>query len=397
MTRLALIIIVLFSVIGSGFCQSVNSDRQGNFSELYKKAVNALSTNLEGADVYTIDAIRVASDQELWKAYFLQGLICKKRNEYKRSIVFYKKALGFAQDDLQRVYTNNNIANSYFELGELKKAMSYCVAILKRAKKVGYDRGYNALGIMAKVYAKKQQIDSARYYFARAIALIPDAHDQDGQVTAGFVAAKAQMYSDIAQYDKAVMLFQQAVNIQKTSYDRCEAYLGIAKCFLMQKKYSKTQEYLNKAYKLQGERLYCQVQVLRLRLTLERERGHLKGVEAICKTLASLASNNAIARDKVLYSGIQRQIQRELLYVAEVRGYKIERILFSVIMILPLSLLVYLLFRFKRKNRFKSYQDSKVSQMVVIKSLTDEATLKNIDNQLNELRSNGLLGGGNIT
>lgn len=118
--------------VNTGLSQGLES--QEEFLELYNKAVDSLNTDLESADVYAVEAIRVAGKRNLWKAYFLKGLVCKKRNEYKQSIVFYERALNFTRDNLQRVYVINNIANSYFEMGKLVKAMRYCNYVLKEGQ-----------------------------------------------------------------------------------------------------------------------------------------------------------------------------------------------------------------------------------------------------------------------
>jgi len=353
---------------------------------MYEKASKALKTNLDSADIYAVKALRLASDKEVWKAYFLQGLISKKRKEYNRSINLYKLSIKYTPNASNKLYVFNNLANVFFESGQYEKAEPFANKVKMHREKTKHPYLYNSLGVLAKIHAKKGRLDSAKYYFAKAISLIPYDHDRDGQTTAGFVVAKADMYCDAAQYDAAIVLYQQAVDLQKTPYDRCETHLSIAKCLLLQGKYRKVKEYLDKAYKLQGDYLRCQVQVLRLRLDLEYKMKKLREVEATCETLASLVDNSSITQDKELYNDIQRQIQRKLLYVAKARGNKVNRILFVIVMLIPVTLLARLLLRKKSPKNHKNVSNN----LTVIKHLNnDEALLKELNNVIDDFNLNG--------
>lgn len=379
MIRLTTIALSLtLCIISVSFSQSVRVRGQKKFKNLCIKANELMSSDLDSAYYCIEKATVIAKGAQFWDAYFLKGLIQYQKREYNNSVSSYTVALDYAKKSLV-LYTKTNIANSLYEAGRLNEAKRLAEHVAKHDTS---PYKYNILGVLAKIHGKQGRLDSSEYFFSKAINEIPQAHDKNGKVTAGFLVAQADMYTSFGKVNIAINMYKRSLNLQQTPYEYCEVYVNLAKCLLLRKNYKKARVYLERAFELKKMPQHCKVKALQVRLELEYELERYEKMRATCQALGSLIGTANISND--LRNEVAALIQKRLASVIETKDSQINRVVFGVVMLLPLSLLIRLLFSL-RKGR------QSAGKITVVKNLADEVALKKIHDDLNDVRLNGLL------
>ena len=354
-TSTLFLLILTLSMIKVSFSQSASEKSERAFYDLCHKANRLMESDLDSAYYYAEKATTIAEGARFWDAYFLKGLILFNKKEYSSSINSYKIALSYAKPDLI-LYTQTNIANTLYEAGYLDKAKalaSYVVSVDSS------DYKYNAIGILAKIHGKLNQLDSSEYFFSKAINTIPESHNKNGQITAGFLVAQADMYSSFGKLDTAISMYKESLILQQIPYKHCEVQVSLAKCFFLKKRYKDSQKYLERVFDLKKIPLYCHVKALQVKLEMEHELREYKKVRATCQALSSLMSTTNVG--KKLRAEVAGQIQEKLIFLVDTKDKYLNRVVFALIVFLPLTLLVRLLFKLTSGVKEVNSKDLRIS------------------------------------
>lgn len=321
-TSALLSLTALFISISVSFCQSVRVEPQENFSELYKKASNALYNDLDRATFYATKALLKSPQDRIWRVNFLQALIYKKKKEYNQSVNFYKLAIENANTLMDSMYTSNNLANVYYEMGLHEESYKIAWKVVKYYEKIKYSRIYDTYGIIGKIYAKKDRLDSAKFFLNQAMINIPTAHDEDKQVTAGFLEAKANIYKDFDKYDIAIDTYKQAIKLQKTGYKKCEYLINLAECYAMQNDSVQAKKLLAKAAPLLGAHLHNQASHIRVTSFFSNQ---LDSLRSKINSLITANEQHLTKKDLKVYTDIRDKIQQKRQVITQTEKLRAER------------------------------------------------------------------------
>lgn len=306
-----LIITLVFSMflpVRAIHAQSVSE----SFNFFYNKATHLLNKNLDSAYVCATQSLGIASKKQRWAGYFLLGLVHKKKKQYHQSILLYQQAIELANEQKDKLYMYNNLANVLFEAGILDQAKEYIQKVKVYREQVKHTYLYNTYGIIAKVHSKRNNLDSAKYYFSKAVKAIPHAHKPN--VMGGFLSAQGDMYARFGFANKATALHNQSLAYEKKPYKRAETYTKLAELLTKAKNYSKAKALLTLALK-ESKELYIQTQVLKLIAENHYQQGNqdkLKVTYTRLKALLSENRNKLLGDDRVHYFGIQDDIHAKL-------------------------------------------------------------------------------------
>jgi len=324
---------------GITLAQNASNQSKKDFDFYYDQARKQVQNSVEDAEMSMMEAFGYAKTYtQKYKAYFMMGYISYQKKEHAKCIKFYKKALQFTNNLGTEVYVKNNIANNYLAINDLKQASKYVLEIIKVSKRTNYNRLYNTIGVLAKIHAKQDRLDSAKFFLNQAMAAIPKSHDKDKQVTAGFLEAKANMYKDFSQYDTAIAIYQQAINLQKAPYKKCEYLIGIAECHAKQNNITEAKKILADAAPLLGKHLHNQAQHIRISALL----GY-NDLDSLHKKINLLISDNEqklSKKDMKAYTDIRDKIQdKRQIKVEKKANLRLAALLiFSFIFLVTLGL-----------------------------------------------------------
>ena len=140
--------------------------------------------NYTNSEKFITKALPIATSlkdfQKLSVLYNRLGSLQKKRNEYKKALYSYEKALKLAQaNHLQKEICDiqTNLALLFWVTGDVKSAKSKLLSNILSAKKIKYNRGlayiYNGLG----VFLLQKNKDSSLYYYKKSY-LLADSIEQ---------------------------------------------------------------------------------------------------------------------------------------------------------------------------------------------------------------------------
>lgn len=242
--KLTLVPLLCICIVRAAFCQSVTQSEKKTFGFFYNKASQQLNQNLDSAYIYATKALDVAYYNQRWSAYFLLGLIAKKKKQHSESIILYKRAIELTKEKSNKLYIQSNLANDYFEQGLYKQSLYYARLVLAKTQGKNKQYLYNTYGIIAKCHSKQDAIDSAKHYFAKAIAAIPPTHTK---VMGGFLAAKGDMYAENGKTTEALRLYKQSLEHETKPYVRAETCLKIAEAHTKAKRYARAKPYITQA------------------------------------------------------------------------------------------------------------------------------------------------------
>mgnify|MGYP001039225178 FL=1 len=207
--------LLLSAIFSATFAQGVGVREQKKFDTFYEKVKECLQSDLDSAYVIALQSVVLASSRkEKYKAYYILGYICNQRKRYIKSIGYYKKALGFA--DNNQVYSlKNNLADNYCEAGSLDSSLSLTREVRLYREKHHHKKLYLSYGTIGKIFSQKGEIDSAVFYFDKAIRLA--LRHQQGKITShvsGLLVAKAKAYKDVGLVEQAIEAYKQSLNYE---------------------------------------------------------------------------------------------------------------------------------------------------------------------------------------
>jgi len=320
------ITLALLLSINVGFSQST---RLEEFEKLHKEALKCLKRDVDSSYTIAIKASVLATGKQHYKINYLLGYISNMRKWFSKSIAYYKKAAEFANkhqlNDLQ-----SNIADNFFELGKYDEALSSAKEAVRYSKKTKDKYIYYTYGILAKVFAEQKRLDSARYYFDKAIRMIPKKQEGNG-VKSGFLVSKADMYKKNNLIDSAIVLYKKSLNYDHPPYKRCETLVNIGETFLEKKEVVQAQAYLNAAKALGVNHLFCSIRILSLEASIYHSEGKFGVAEELFVRLDSILKVNRsilMEEDLKLFLSIKDSVQKNILDMynkteikAEVRGW----------------------------------------------------------------------------
>ncbi|OJJ16704.1 hypothetical protein BKI52_32885 [marine bacterium AO1-C] len=365
-------LITLILSVNTTVAQNASAQPKESFDFYYNKASKSLNSDLDSAYTYSNKAFTLANGSQLWKAYFLRGLISKKRKEYGKSIILYNQSVEVAEDTINKLYVYNNIANTHVEAKEYQKALPYARKVKIYRKKSKHPYLYNSLGILAKIHSKTGHLDSAKIYFDKAISLIPKKHDKDKQVTAGFLQAKAEMFAEHNYLDSAITFYKQAIHLQQSPYKKTEYLLSLSECYLQQNKISEAQKHLVEAQNLGDSNLHNQAKYLQLTASIQftkRQRAQLDITYAKFNQLISENSQKLSKSDMQQYFKIQTNIYQQSIALSQQAEAESERVsdmrldvILALLVVLLCILVIYLAYlRAKRLLPELNMKDLEIS------------------------------------
>lgn len=141
-----------------------------------------------------------------------------------------------------------NLTTYWFNLSDIGKASFYLekgisLALMEKDSPLLSDLFYNK----AIIYHKKQQADSARYYFKMSSKANPGSNDIS---TANRVNNQGIMLSTVKRYQEAIKYQKKALQIRKTINDRrgiIQSYRSLAGTSLLMKDYKNALSFLEQA------------------------------------------------------------------------------------------------------------------------------------------------------
>lgn len=343
--------------------QDVTLKKKKSFSFFYGKASDQLNNNLDSANIYAMKALRYAGKDQVWHVHFLQALVFKKKREYHQSIDYYNLAMQNAKTRMDSMYTHNNLANAYYEAGKYKTAYKLAQKVVKYYKEINYTRIYDTYGIIAKLHSKSHRLDSAQHYFNKATNAIPTSHDNNKQITAEFLALKGGMYKENNKLDSAIVFYQEATQLQKTSYKRCEYFLNLADCYIRQSNFVASESYLEQAQKIVGNNFHNQIRLLQRIANIQAQKEQRKKLQVTYTEVQQLISANAgklTNADLKMYITIQNDIhqkQQNLAAKAERKVARLAKAQMGGIWVL-LAILVIITTLYFTKLRLKNLRQS---------------------------------------
>ena len=154
------------------------------------------------------------------------------------------------------------------------------------------------MGVLAKIYGKQGRLDSSKYFFSKAVSVIPKSHNKNGRVEAGFLVAQADMYGSFGKVDIAISLYKKSLTLQQAPYEYCNVFTSLAKCYLIKKQYNEVRKYTERVFELEKKPVYCQVKALQVKLEMEYELSRYEDVKATCQVLNSLVNNTNLVTVK---------------------------------------------------------------------------------------------------
>lgn len=362
-------ITITFCLLRVVNAQSVTSERQKNFKFYYAQARSLAKEKPYEASVSVIKALAYTESRvENYKANFLLAYIYHFQHETTLCVKYYEKALRYAKNKDQEMFVRNNLANNLLELGELEKAWLHAVKVRKYREKVRHKYLCNTLGIMAKVHGLRGNVDSAMYYFERAVENIDSSIDKDGVVTAGFLTAQAKMLLQNKKLNLAIVKYRKSLLYKQFAYERCEVFLGVAECFIEKEDYIEAEKYIDRAKELQVTHVYCKANVLRLTVRLQRCKEQYKNLAVSFDQLLSFMKENSsllLKEDKDLFFKLQGDIRFISLVLAGQGKSDSLKLLFLTITLVIVFLMIAFIKHKKKKRRGK--------RMEVVYSATDSS------------------------
>jgi two-component system, NtrC family, sensor kinase len=143
-----------------------------------------LQMSVDSASYYVNKALILNNqvNKEGWGwLYYLKGNIHRKKMQYDSALFYYKKALPVVRNK-DIIETYNGLAILYDEIGREDSCIYYASHVLQQWRHVSYQRGIlQAANILADVYKKTNQRDSAIKYFELGVALNNNMFNQQNE------------------------------------------------------------------------------------------------------------------------------------------------------------------------------------------------------------------------
>ncbi len=162
--------------------------------------------------IYDIDGIA--------QAYNTKGFMAKRKNDFLKSVEYYKRALGFLEkssDTLLKTICLNNLGVSLRKLNDEKMAYKYYVQALKLAKRNKNNKQIaRILNGIGNVFVNTEEYKKALYYFKKSLDLEFKNKNLRGQEYN--FANIGEVYIYTKQYDSAEHYLKKSLNLAKIIY-----------------------------------------------------------------------------------------------------------------------------------------------------------------------------------
>ena len=189
------------------------------------------------------------------RVYTCLNLSYTEQGNYTVGIEFGFKALKEIEkrgDTLSMALANNNIANTYFQIKQYRKAMKHYNIALEYAIAIKQVYGQALLtGNMGSVYYELEKLDSAKIYFDKCLIFSKQVEDITGEANA--YTNLGSYYQKTNDNKKAIEYFTKAEKIfseMKMQPNLADSYYNLATAYLELKEYSKSENYAKLALEL---------------------------------------------------------------------------------------------------------------------------------------------------
>jgi serine phosphatase RsbU (regulator of sigma subunit) len=202
-------------------------------------------------------ALDIAKEHHVKSHYFMRIYAClnlsyTEQGNYTAGIEYGFKSLHEIEkthDTLAMALSNNNIANTYFQIKQYDKAMMYYKIALTYAKQTKNLYGQSLLtGNIGSVYFETQKFDSAKLFYDRSLQLSKQLEDPSGEAVAyGNIGSYYQQINDnksaIEYYNKAEKIYSEL----KMQPNLADMYYSLANSYLNVKEYNQSLNYANRS------------------------------------------------------------------------------------------------------------------------------------------------------
>ncbi len=205
-------------------------------------------------------ALKIAEENKLHSHYFERvytslNLAYTEQGNYTVGIEYGFKALKEIEkngDTLAMALANNNIANTYFNIKQYRKAMKHYSIALDYAIAIKHVYGQSLLiGNMGSVYYELEKLDSAKLCFDKCLILAKEVEDITGEANAytnlgSYYQKKKDNKTAIEYFSKAEKIF----NEMKMQPNLGDSYYNLATSYLELKDYKKSETYAKQALEI---------------------------------------------------------------------------------------------------------------------------------------------------
>ncbi len=166
------------------------------------------------------EALKIADEQKIDPYYYERiyttlNLAYTEQGNYTVGIEYGFKALKQIEknhDTLAMALANNNIANTYFQIKQYRKAMKHYTIALDYANAIHEEYGQSLLtGNIGSVYYEMEEMDSAKIYFDKFLILARKVQDMGGEGMA--YINLGNYYQKKNDYKKAIDYFIKSEKI----------------------------------------------------------------------------------------------------------------------------------------------------------------------------------------
>lgn len=242
----------------------VSSQTEDEVTQQNLKAFELKDTDLNKAFELSDDVIAhigiVKKEIAVSDIYSVRGTLYQFREEYTKAIWYHFKALRIRErlNNTPKIATSNlNIANAYYEIGDLELSLKYhldCQQLLKEnPEDSNYQdrlKNFNSLGT---IYHSMEKTDSAYYFFNQSLYIIKKYNLSEPIAVSDLYTNIGILCEDQNKLPEAFEYFKKAEAIQlknKEVYGLSLTYHHIGIVYERWKDLVKAKSYYNKALKL---------------------------------------------------------------------------------------------------------------------------------------------------
>jgi serine phosphatase RsbU (regulator of sigma subunit)/tetratricopeptide (TPR) repeat protein len=199
------------------------------------------------------EALSIAQEHQLSGHYFERiystlNLAYTEQGNYTVGIEYGFKALHEIEksgDTIGMALSNNNIANTYFQIKAYRKAMKHYTIALQYAVAIDHKYGQSLLtGNIGSVLYEMGKLDSAKLFYEQALVLTKEVNDQGGEAI--LYENLGSYYQRINNNKRAIDYFFSAEKIfteLKMQPNLADVYSNLATSYLSLGDYSKAENF----------------------------------------------------------------------------------------------------------------------------------------------------------